>query len=84
MSSIQAQIGYKVVRKFEILHAEISQKSLIFNNSSNKQCTPMCAVAIANSFLCQPCDWNKTTLTQIILRGNLFSTESNLFKFLKR
>jgi len=72
MGSIQANIGYKVSRKFEILPADISQRSLIFNNSANKQCTAMCAVAIAFSLLCDPFEWNKAILTQIILRGNLF------------
>lgn len=71
MSSIQAQAGYKASKNYEILHGEISQSDAIFNLSANKQCTAMCAVAIASAQLQDPSQWNKTTITQIVLRGNL-------------
>jgi hypothetical protein len=70
MSDVQAQVGYKAVKKFYILHADISQSDRIFHSAANKQCTAMCAVAIASANILDPQYWNRSIITQIVLRGN--------------
>lgn len=77
MGDITNRASYKSVKLYHILHADLSQANEIFGRDQNKQCTAICAIAIATAEVLDPILWEKNTMTQIILRGNQYYVVSD-------
>ena len=72
MRDINVHASYKSVKLYHILHAELNQANQIFGVAQNRQCTAICTIAIATADVLDPILWNKSTITQIIFRGNQY------------
>lgn len=82
MNDIEVEVGFKITSKqYYILHAGMNQRARIFGDSANRQCTAMCAIAIATASVLDPYRWKVNTINQVMLHGNQYYNVNKLTIF---
>lgn len=76
-SSIKDHPLYRSKDTVKVIKTKFHQSNVeIFGDNSGKQCTAMCASAIAATQVLAPNQWTTETLNQILIRGNSLYTVS--------